>query len=613
MVSRALSRRRLRRSALALAWPAAVLPSLPTHAADVSGATLPPMFVTATRAPQPLPEVLADVTVIDRTTIEQSGAVGVADLLARQPGIEIGRNGGPGTNTSVFIRGAETRFTAVYLDGVRLDSQSTGGATWESIPLSQIERIEILRGPAAAVYGSDAMAGVIQLFTRRGEGALQPSIGLGAGTYRTWAADAALSGAGGGFDYSVALSRQQSDGFNARTVATANPDRDGYRSESASVRLGFDATAQHRLELTALSNHLNSQYDGFTAGADDRNLHKLQTLGLSWRARWSDAFSSRFSVTDARQRYETQPSPYNTVTHLRNYTAYNEWRSGPQQATLVLERREDALQNAPIDRSRSQNALALGWGWLGEVHSLQLNLRHDDDSEFGGKTTGAVAYGYKLNADWRATASAGTAFRVPTLYQRFSQYGKATLQPETARNVELGLRYARGADAFSAVLYSNRVRNLISFGAPGGCASSFGCYANTARARYEGLTLTAQTRWAGVDWRASLDVQNPLDEATGKRLARRAREHAFVGADLQWAGWRWGAEWQLSTMRYDDAANKVVLGGYGVLNLTASRSLTRDWTVLARLDNVADKSYQLANTYATPGRSLWVALKWAPR
>lgn len=571
------------------------------------------MFVTASRAPQQLPEVLADVTVIDRSAIEQSGAVGVADLLARQPGVEIARNGGPGTNTSVFIRGAETRFAAVYLDGVRLDSQSTGGATWESIPLSQIERIEILRGPAAAVYGSDAMAGVIQFFTRRGEGALQPSIGFGAGSDRTWAADAALSGASGGFDYSVVLARQQSDGFNARTEASANPDRDGYRSESASARLGFDATVQHRLELSALTNRLNSQYDDFAPGADDRNLHKLQTLGLSWRARWSDALSSRFSVSDARQRYATQPSPYTTVTHLRNYTAYNEWRAGLQRVTLVLERREDALQNAPIDRSRSQNALALGWGWLGEVHSLQLNLRHDDDSEFGGKSTGAVAYGFRFNADWRATASAGTAFRVPTLYQRFSQYGKPSLQPETARNVELGLRYAHGVDALSAVLYSNRVRNLISFGAPDGCASSFGCYANTARARYEGLTLAAQTRWAGVDWRASLDVQNPRDETTGKRLARRAREHAVVGADLQWAGWRLGAQWQLSAMRYDDAANKVAMGGYGLLNLTANRSLVRDWTLSVRLDNLADKSYQLANTYATPGRSLWVALKWAPR
>ncbi|MCI4441225.1 TonB-dependent receptor [Tibeticola sp.] len=615
-ISLVLTRRRLRRSALALAWPSAIVPILGApiaQAADVPSAALPPMFVTAARAPQPLPEVLADVTVLDRAAIEQSGAVGVADLLARQPGIEISRNGGPGTNTSVFIRGAETRFTAVYLDGVRLDSQSTGGAVWESIPLSLIERIEILRGPAAAVYGSDAMAGVIALFTRRGEGALQPSIRVGAGTYATRGIDAALSGASGGWDYALSLAHQRSDGFNARTVATANPDRDGYESDSASMRLGYDASAQHRLELTALSSRLDSQYDGFLPGADDRNRHKLETVGLGWRARWNDALTSRFSVTDARQRYETEPSPYLTITHLRNLTAHNEWRQGAQRATLVLERREDALQNAPIDRSRAQNAVAAGWGYLGAVHSVQLNLRHDDDSEFGGKATGSVAYGYAWTPSWRATVAAGTAFRVPTLYQRFSVYGQPTLVPETARNVELGLKYAQGSDAFSAVLYRNRVRNLISFGAPGGCASSFGCYTNTARAQYEGLTLSGQTRWAGVDWRASLDLQNPRDETTGKRLARRAREHAFVGADLQWAGWRWGAEWQLSAMRYDDAANKVALGGYGLLNLTASRPLTRDWTLSARLDNLADKSYQLANTYATPGRSLWLALQWAPR
>lgn len=147
--------------------------------------TLSPIVVTATRVPQPLADLVADVTIIDRATIQRSGETGVADVLARVPGIQISRPGNVGSPTSVFLRGAESRYTAVFIDGVRVDSQSTGGASWQTIPLAQIDRIEVLRGPAAAVYGSDAIGGVIQLFTRKGDGALTPSIGVGIGTYNT--------------------------------------------------------------------------------------------------------------------------------------------------------------------------------------------------------------------------------------------------------------------------------------------------------------------------------------------------------------------------------------------------------------------------------------------
>lgn len=155
-------------------------------------------------------------------------------MLARQPGIEIARNGGIGNATSVYLRGAESRFTAVYIDGVRVDSQSTGGAQWEQIPLAQIERIEVLRGPAAAVYGSDAIGGVIQLFTRKGDGAAVPSVGVGLGSHGTRKLEAGISGAAGAdraLDYSWAwpmraamASMPRPAGFITRTVtATAIP------------------------------------------------------------------------------------------------------------------------------------------------------------------------------------------------------------------------------------------------------------------------------------------------------------------------------------------------------------------------------------------------------
>lgn len=600
--------------------------------------------VTATRVEQPLSDLVADVSIVDRETIERSGATGVADVLARLPGIEIGRSGGIGNATSVFIRGAESRFTAVYIDGVRIDSQSTGGAAWEGIPLGQIDRIEVLRGPAAAVYGSDAIGGVIQLFTKRGEGPARPFVGVGIGSHNLRKTEAGLSGSageGGAFDYSLGVSHEESDGFNIQPLDKRNPvrtaqysadgwtspDRDGYRNTAANARLGFQINPAHRLEGTFLYSDTEAQYDASRTGArppavfaDDTGTNTLRTAGLAWTAKWNEIYSTRLQLTDGKTTYQTDPSFYRTETETRGYLFQNDFKFGAHRLSATLERREDDLKNAPsvLARDRSQNALSLGYGFVQGPHSLQLQARHDDDSEFGGKTTGSAAYGFAITPQWRATASAGTAFRAPTLYQRFSQYGVASLKPEEGRNVELGLRWSEGASNAGVVVYRNHVSNLISFdGSSFACSAAVGstfggCYANTARAEYQGLTLSAGHRIGDVTLRASADFQDPRDLTTDKQLARRARRHGVLGADWAVAGWTLGAEVQTSSMRYDDAANTRRLGGYTLLNLVASTRLTPSLTLIARLDNAGDKDYALARIYATGGRTAYLGLKWSP-
>lgn len=597
--------------------------------------TLRETVVTANRTPQALSELVGDVSVVDSETIERSGATGVADLLSRLPGIEISRSGGVGNTTSLFIRGAETRFTAVYLDGVRIDSQSTGGAGWEGIPLSQIDRIEVLRGPAAAVYGSDAVGGVIQLFTKRGEEGVSPYAGIGFGSKGLRRIEGGVSGKSGLFDYSFGVAHEESKGYNVQPVSKRNvtkdgftsPDRDGYNSTSGNAKLGFQITPDQRIEATLLSSDIKAGYDATVSYrtklpflfANDISSNKLQTAGLSWSAKWNDVYSTRVQVTDSQQVYKTQPSFYRTETRLRGYLFQNEFRFGPHLVTATLERREDALENAPtttsklLARDRSQDAISLGYGFVQGPHSLQLHVRHDKDSEFGGKTTGSAAYGYTITPSLRFTASAGTAFRVPTLYQRFSEYGLATLKPESSRNLELGLQYTEGATQLGVVAYANRVQNLIVFdGSAKGCASSFGCYSSTARARYQGVTLSGSHRIGDVTLRGSLDFQDPRDLATHNLLARRAQRHATLGADWRIAGWTLGAEVQTSSRRYDDAANGVKLGGYTVLNLSATTQLTRDINLVARVDNVGNKDYQFARLYANAGRTAYVGLKWTP-
>lgn len=600
--------------------PLALAAAFPSLAQTQEAPQLKDTVVTATRTAQPLSDLLADVTVVDRETIERSGAAGLADVLARLPGVEFQRNGGPGATTGVFLRGAESRFTAVYIDGVRIDSQATGGAAWESIPLAQIDRIEVLRGPAAAVYGSDALGGVIQIFTKRGEGAFSPFVGIGFGSRHTRKADAGFSGSSGAVDYSVGLGQESSEGFNSRPIAGQNPDRDGYSSRSANAKLGLQVNKSHRLEASALTSNMNSQYDSGLL-RDDRNLHELHTVGVNWQAQWTDAYSTRLSLSDSRESYQTTPTPYLTITSLRGYLLHNELRLGGHLFTADIEHKDDHLENAPINRGRSQDGLALGYGWKGGPHTLQLNARHDDDSEFGGKNTGSAAYGFAITPQWRVTASTATAFRAPTLYHRFSIYGVSTLQPESSRNMELGLRYAEGSSSFGIVAYQNKVSNLITFTSGSGpCTNgqapvrlaSRACYTNTARAEYSGVTLTAGYKMGNTQLSASLDIQNPRDANTGKTLARRARQHAVLTADTRVGTWSLGAEAQFSGRRFDDAANTKILGGYSLFNVSASTAVARDWTFIARVDNLANKSYELAQTYATAGRTVYVGLKWAP-
>lgn len=577
---------------------------------------MPEMVVTANRIAQPLSDLTADMTIVDRETIERAGVAGVADVLARVPGIEMVRNGGPGSSTSVYLRGADSRFTAVYIDGVRIDSQSTGGASWQGIPLAMIDRVEVLRGAAGAVYGSDAIGGVVQIFTKRGEGPAKPFVGIGVGNHGTYTAEAGVSGGTGGWDYSLGLNRTYSEGFNARTTATANPDKDDYRSNAVNARLGYQINQQHRVEATLLANEVNSGYDA-SPKLDDRSLVNMYALGLNWQAKWSDVYSTKLQYTQSRDEYETRPSIYLTDTRLHNYLFQNEWRLGVHTLTAALERREDTLINGGLDRDRNQNALALGYGMHSGAHTVQLNVRHDRDSEFGGKTTGSASYGYEFAPNWRASATVGTGFRAPTLYQRFSKYGDATLRPEESKSAELALRWAKGSDSFSATVYRNNVTDLINYVSAGTCPAMAeeygGCYANVGKARLEGITFAGATRVAKVNLRASVDFQNPRDLGADKVLARRAKRHASLGADTMVGGWNLGAEVQTSAKRFDNAANTKVLGGYTLLNLTASTPIAKDFSLVGRIGNLTDKKYETAGTYATEGRTFYVGLKWMPQ
>jgi vitamin B12 transporter len=571
------------------------------------------VVVTATRTEQLVSEVLTDVTVIDRQAIERSGAVGVADVLSSYPGVQFARNGGAGNTTSLFIRGANTNQTAVYVDGVRIESQSgSGGFTWQTLPLAQIDRIEILRGPAAAIYGSDAIGGVVQVFTRRGEGAFQPYAGVGAGTYNTYQVNAGFTGAQAQWDYAVGATKEKSQGFNVKQGN--NSDIDGYDSHSETARLGLQINKDHKLEATLLQSRMDAQYDSSSV-EDDHNVETIQTTGLNWTAQWTPGYQSKLLLTRSRYDYITQPgSKYATNTVLRNYVFQNDYSMDIHRFQANLERREDALDNTsttPAGTERSQNALALGYGLMLEQHSLQLNARHDTDSDFGDKNTAQAAYAYELNDAWQLRASAGSAFRAPTLFQRFYKYGgNAGLEPESSDNIEAGLKYAYQNDSLSLVAYRNRISNLIDyFYATGEC----NCYENIDHARLQGLTLSVATRYRDVKFSGSYDRLDAKNTDTGKALARRADNSLKLAADTQWQAWQLGGEWQWVDKRFDDKANKTVMPSFQLFNLWGQRQIDKDFSLLLRLNNAFDQSYQLANDYYTAGRNVFVGVQWQPK
>ncbi len=608
----------------------AVLAVCGTASAQTS-ATLDPVVVTATRSPQKLSEVVADLTYIGREDIERLGFGGVADLLRDVGGVEMVRNGTPAATTSLYLRGAETRHTVVLIDGVRVDSQSgSGGASWNGIPLSQIDHIEILKGPASAVYGSDAIGGVVQLFTRKGAaGKTAFDLGLGAGSLGTRRADASVSGGNATFDYAASVAGERSDGFNVTTPANTSgyiPDRDGWRSHSASVRLGAQLGADHRIEGIALTSYVDGQYDASAKKPliDDHSIQDTRTVGLNWKARWMPALQTQLSVGESHEHYQTKPSIYVTDTHVRNVALNGSYQlTSEQQLNFVAERREDELENTSLITAgkgkRHETGAAVSWLMNAGPLNLQAFGRRDDDSQFGGVTTGMLMAGYEVAQGLRVVGSIGNAFRAPTLYEIGTVYGpdlsKPGVQPlnaERSHNVEAGLKYRAGDNEFSVTAYRNRVQDLIIFGASGICQSTSGCYRNVSRALLQGVSLTGGTKLGPVNLGATLDLQAPKDAGTGLLLQRRAKTFGTLRADTELGRWSFGGNVQFSGQRYNDAANKQPLGGYALLNLDAQFRITQELRLQLNLDNAFDRSYTTALGYAVAPRTAFIGLRYTP-
>jgi vitamin B12 transporter len=575
---------------------------------------LDPMVVTATRVAQPLSTSLTAIHVLDAPQLGGQGLTSIGEALQSLAGVE-----GLLTGDSLFVRGAEGRMTAVYIDGIRIDQQdgysNGGGAPWSLIPASQMERIEVLQGPASSLYGSDAMGGVVQLFTRDGRQGEHRAASIGVGSQSTADMSADFAGQAGAWDYAIGASMQTSNGYNTKPDIAHTPETEGWDQAHLHLQLGWTVNAAHHLSARTLQQDRSHQYVAWGGGDDIAVDSALSANALTWTAQWSPAWTTKTQVSQSKTHVsETSPRNYTTVLNALNID--NQLTTELGLFSLGVEARYDTLDVA-ADRwspaqagQRRQRALSTAWSASHDAHSWRLSLRSDDDNLSGSEATYGAAYGYAITPQWRTHIGASSGYRSPTLSQVYDPtYGDPNLKPETSWATEAGLRYRHGPHRVAATLHQTHFEQLISSRPFSDTACAF-CWYNVGQARTQGLSLDAQTAIGASRLGASFDVLNAINTDTRKQLNYRSPRKLFVYAETPWAQWHFRTEWLLKSGRWDDAANTKRLPGYGVINLSAKHALDNDVELRFRIDNVADRLVQEVHGLASPGRRLHASVRW---
>ena len=598
------------RLAQAAAIVAAVVLSPPVTAQVLR---MDPVVVTATRIAQPASSLLSDIRIIDSTDLANAGSQSLLDVLRTQGGVEVATNGGPGQVSAIFIRGTNANHVVVLIDGVRLNSATTGTNAFENIPLNQIERIEILRGPASSLYGADAIGGVIQIFTRR-EGN-RATLAAGLGTWTTQRYSGSFAREFGATRLSIDAGYEDTRAFSAtneRSAFSFNPDTDPYRNRNVGVNLGHRWAPGHELSLRALASEGTAHFDA-GLGSDDINRQRLATYALESRDQLLTGWTSIVRLARGSDDITTRGGfPGEFRTDQDQLTWQNDIAIGGGQIAAGLEYRREHVEST-TDFSLAQRSIRAAYaGYSGTfgAHLLQASARRDDNSQFGARNTGNLAYGYRITPAWRISAAAGTAFKVPSFNDLYfvSPFfsGNPDLRPERATSRELALRYVAGATHAGLTVFRNDVRDLIAVD------PTFSTVVNVSAARIRGGTLELAADIGGYRLKAEATHQQATDAATGKWLPRRARNFGTLSLNGNTGALRFGAELVASGERFDTVANSPAsrLAGYALVNLRATYALSAAYAVSVRWNNVLDRKYELVRGYNTPASNVFVGLEY---
>lgn len=584
------------------------------------------VVVTADRLDTPLDAVGSAVTVLDEQAIRASGARWMPELLAGLPGVAIAANGGPGAVASVFLRGTNSNHTLVLVDGVKINSPTTGAVDLSKLATANIERVEIVRGPQGALYGSQALGGVIQVFTRRPRGRLQASLGAGAGAFSTHTGRAWVGAAGDSFEWAAGAAAFASDGISAAASEGGATEPDGYDSLTADARFGSRLSERLRLDAFGRTFDADNDIDGFAFPAgpvDDLNaVSESRELYAGGRALYeAGGLRSTLTVGDTEQWSEARDpdASFTLASELRASIRELDWQNELSRGEHLLlggaELRREAgrigsttiFGDSGFDESiRTAGVYLHDRASLGDRVHLMAGGRWEHHTRYGDNLTFRASAAAMLGSGLSLHASVGSGFRAPSLNDLyFPVFSNPDLEPERSLGVDAGLRWSPAMEGVrvDVTAFHIDIEDLVFF--------SGSRPENLGEVRTRGVEATLGWRSTDAELTAAYTFTDAVDRQTDLALIRRPRDSASLRAVVYpRESLSLFSELRLIGSRDDLAVTgRVTLDSYVLWNAAASFELTPDVAVRARLDNLLDTDYEEVFGYGTPGRSAHVGLE----
>nr|WP_246336033.1 TonB-dependent vitamin B12 receptor [Azomonas macrocytogenes] len=586
-------------------------------------------IVTASRLEEKASKSLAAVTVIDREEIERSQAQSLTDVFKKVPGISLSNTGGPGKTTSLFMRGTNSNHVLVMIDGVKVGSITSGQTAYQDLPVELIERIEVVRGPRSTLYGSEAIGGVIQIFTRKGaqDGGLKPFFAAGYGTHDTYETSGGVSGGNGHGWFTLAFNAMDTDGIEAKDPGSSGyeNDADGYRNLGGTLRAGYRFDNGLELDGTVMRTSAHNDYDSlYGKTGKNANADNKQNL-VSGRIRFAplDPWQTtlQFGRSEDKSDAYQDGKFYSRFDTRRDHISWQNDFTLAEGHTLTLgaDHQRDEVNGSTNYREDSRTDDGAFLQYVGRFgrHDLQLAARHDDDEEFGSHKTGSAAWGYALTDSVRTFLSWGTAFKAPTFNQLYyPNFGNPDLKPEKSRTIEAGFNGQHDWGHWSLNLYRTRIIDLISTITVNGRSQSEG----VDKARIRGLELTLGSELWGWAWNANytaMDAENRSKRSSrggiryyGKDLNRRPSQMLNLDLDRSFGAFDIGATLHAQNHSYDDLENQTRLAGFATLDLRGEYHVSPGWRLQARVANLFNKDYETAAGYNQPGQAVYLTLRY---
>jgi vitamin B12 transporter len=569
------------------------------HASEISPSDT--IIVTATRTEIPLEQATVPVRVITRDDIELSLATDLAELLRFEAGIDIGRNGGPGQATSFFMRGTESNHTLVLIDGVRMNPGTIGGAAIQHISPEVIERVEIVKGARSALFGTDAIGGVINIITRRAD-STHIEAGAGAGSFES--RSAFLSG--GVRDeknqFGITLDWQDTDGYPPRLESDI--DR-GYDNLSLNVHAARDIGGGE-ISLRHWRAEGTVEYLDFFLAPVDQEFRNSVTA-FQFDKQLSARGTNKLIVSHMLDRIEQNQSEDFVESDRLSLDWQHTLAFSEHTVTAGLFAMQESAKTlsfgSGFDEDTDVKAIFLQDQWIGDRQRAFIAARLTDHDSFGNQTTYNVEYGYELTPSWTMRAGLGRAFRAPDATDRYGFGGNPDLEPEIADEYQFGLRYAPGnRHTVDIEFYANDIEDLIEF--------DFATFTlvNIDAAEIRGAQLGYEYLGDSFSLRADLVRQRAENTSSDSRLLRRAEESITLSYTQDVGQHRLGLSALASGDREDFGG--VTLPGYVVASITGQVQLSETLQLNARVENLFDADYQTAANFRMQGRSAFVELKY---